>query len=237
MITTELKRPGQRPNVVAIFSFRHDAHLVPDLIENIAPMVDGWIAFDDTASTTFFSDEWTRRRALIEAALAVGARWILAVDPDERVERRAADRLARLTRTTEPTGWLFWLREMYAPDRYRVDGLWRKKEQARLLSLHEGMTFDLPALHAPWQAIHPAYRLRRTGLNIYHLKMIAPARREGRRDLYKALDPDGKFQAIGYDYLADERTMRLRKVSRRRRYEPPHHDDGGLWMPDPRAPK
>ena len=81
MITTELKRPGQRPNVVAIFSFRHDAHLVPDLIENIAPMVDGWIAFDDTASTAFFSDEWGRRRALIEAALGIGARWILAVDP------------------------------------------------------------------------------------------------------------------------------------------------------------
>jgi hypothetical protein len=158
MITTELKRPGQRPTVVAIFSFRHDAHLVPDLIENIAPMVDGWIAFDDTASTAFFSDEWGRRRALIEAALGIGARWILAVDPDERVERRVAGRMARLTRTSEPTAWLFRMREMYAPDRFRIDGLWGRKEQARLLSLHDGMKFDLPQFHAPWQAIYPQYR-------------------------------------------------------------------------------
>lgn len=234
MITTELRRPGTRPNVVAIFSFRYDAHLVPDLIENIAPIVDGWIAWDDTASTAFFSNEWDRRRALIETALGLGARWILALDPDERIERRVADRLARLTRPSEPTAWLFWLREMYAPDRFRVDGLWRTKEQARLLSLHEGMNFDLPALHAPWQAIHPAYRLRRTRCSIYHLKMIAPARRTGRRDLYKALDPDRHYQAIGYDYLADERSLRLKRVSRRRQYLPQHSDDCGLWMPDPR---
>jgi hypothetical protein len=66
--------------------------------------------------------------------------------------------------------------------------------------------------------------------------MIAPARRLGRRDLYNALDPDRRYQAIGYDYLADERTMRLRKVSRWRRYSPPHVDDGGLWMPAPGDP-
>ncbi|MGV8841626.1 MAG: hypothetical protein ACWA6X_15150, partial [Bauldia sp.] len=216
-------------------SFRYDGHLVPDLIENIAPVVDGWIAYDDTASTEAFSSEWGRRRALVEAALAAGARWILALDPDERVERRLADRLVRLTRPDEPTAWLFRLREMYAPDRFRVDGLWGKKRQARLLSLHDGMTFDLPALHAPWHAIHPRYRLRSAGQNIYHLKMIAEARRIGRRDLYNALDPDRRYQAIGYDYLADERTLRLRRVGRRQAYQPPHNDDGGLWMPDPAA--
>jgi hypothetical protein len=235
MITTELRQPGTRPNVVAIFSFRYDAHLVPDLIENIAPIVDGWIAYDDTASTERFSDEWQRRRALIETALALGARWILALDPDERVERRVADRLRWLTRTDEPTAWLFWLREMYAPDRYRVDGLWRKKEQARLLSLHHGMNFDLPPFHAPWQGIYPQYRLRRTRLNIYHLKMIAEDRRRQRRDLYKAVDPDNRYQPIGYDYLTDERAIRLRRVSRRHEYLPQHHDDGGLWMPEPNS--
>ena len=99
MITTELRRRHARPNVVAIFSFRYDAHLVPDLITNIAPVVDGWVAYDDRASTEVFSNEWVRRKALIETAQSLGARWILAIDPDERVERRLANRLPRLTRT------------------------------------------------------------------------------------------------------------------------------------------
>lgn len=231
MITVHLKRPGVRPGIVGIFSFRYDAHLVPDLIANIEPMVDGWISFDDRGSRELFSSEWARRRALVEAALGTGARWILALDPDERIERRVARRIARLTRTDEPTAYLFRLREMYAPDRYRVDGLWGRKEQARLLSLHDGMTFDLPALHAPWQAMFPGYRLRRTRHSIYHLKMIAAERRLHRRDLYQSLDPESRYQSVGYDYLADDRGMRLRKVSLFRRYAPPHRDDGGLWMP------
>ena len=37
-----LQRP---PRVLALFSFRHDAHLVQDLIENIRPMVDGWVSY------------------------------------------------------------------------------------------------------------------------------------------------------------------------------------------------
>ncbi|MCC6734933.1 MAG: hypothetical protein IT534_02255 [Bauldia sp.] len=235
MITTELRRRHARPNVVAIFSFRYDAHLVPDLITNIAPVVDGWVAYDDRASTEVFSNEWVRRKALIETAQSLGARWILAIDPDERVERRLANRLPRLTRTDQPTAWLFRLREMYAPDRFRVDGLWRTKQRARLLSLHDDLRFDLPELHAPWQAIYPRYRLRDARQNLYHLKMITPDRRLLRRDLYKALDPDGRYQAVGYDYLADEDGLRLRKVGWRRRYDPPHHDDGGLWMPDLRG--
>jgi hypothetical protein len=222
----------RRPNVLAIFAFRYDAHLVPDLIANIEPMVDGWIAYDDRAGGAAFSGEPARRKALVEKAMALGARWILAADPDERFEHRLAGRMADLTAPSEPRAYVFNLREMFSPTEYRVDGVWGTKRQARLLSLHPGMNFDLPPLHSVWTDLHRRYRILPTGLNLYHLKMIAPARREARRDLYNRLDPGRSYQRIGYDYLADDSGAVLKAIGRGRDYQPPHIDDGGMWMPE-----
>ena len=58
-----------RPLVLGVFSFRDDAHLVPGLIENIGPMVDGWIAWDDRSSDSPFGDQRQRRKALLDAAV------------------------------------------------------------------------------------------------------------------------------------------------------------------------
>jgi hypothetical protein len=77
--------------------------------------------------------------------------------------------------------------------------------------------------------------VKRGNINIYHLKMIAPVRRLGRRDLYKHLDPENRFQSMGYDYLADEHGMTLEEIPEHRQYSPVHVDDGGLWMPEPPA--
>ncbi|MBA8905583.1 hypothetical protein [Aminobacter ciceronei] len=68
----------------------------------------------------------------------------------------------------------------------------------------------------------------RSGLNLYHLKMIDPARRSARRDLL--LDPHRRDQAIGY--LADETGVQLEAIPADRSYHPPPTDDGGLWMFD-----
>ena len=57
-----------RPMILAIFSYRYDAELVPDLLANVSPAVDGWVAFDDRASGDLFSSEPRRRRLLIERA-------------------------------------------------------------------------------------------------------------------------------------------------------------------------
>lgn len=223
----------RRPNVLAIFAYRYDAHLVPDLIANIEPMVDGWIAYDDRAGGEPFAGEPARRRALVEKAMELGARWILAVDPDERFERGLAGRIADLTGPSEPRAYLFHLREMFTPSAYRVDGVWGTKKQTRLLSLQKGMSFAQPALHSSWHTLHPRYRILNTGLNLYHLKMIDRARREARRDLYNKLDPGRAYQSIGYDYLADDRGAVLEEIQAGRDYQPPHHEDGGLWMPQP----
>ena len=224
-----LRRP---PDVVAIFSFRYDAHLVPDLIENLRPIVDGFIAYDDRDSTTPYTDERQRKATLLQAARDMRVRWVLLVDPDERLERAASSRMPMLTSGIAPVIWKFRLREMYTPQAYRADGIWKNKRVSCLFPLLEGQVFSDWLLHGQRAPLNPEYEKRDSGLNLYHLKMIGPERRVARRDLYKALDPYNAYQMIGYDYLADETGVVLKKVSSSREYRPLHRETGGLWQVD-----
>lgn len=219
------------PRVLAVFSYRYDAHLVPDLLENLAPATDGWVAFDDRRGDGVFSDEVARRFALLAAAREAGADWALAVDPDERFEASLAAEMPRLTALAAPIAWVFPLRELYSPAAYRVDGVWGEKRQARLLWLGGGLAEPFPSrLHSSWHWFVPSVELRDAPCNLYHLKMIEPRRRRARVRLYNALDPGRRHQQIGYDYLADETGLRLETIPVGRGYRPAHVDDGGLWM-------
>lgn len=229
---------ARQPNVIAIFAFRYDAHLVPGLLQNIEPSIDGWVSYDDRTSVNPPTTEPQRRRVLMEAAHAAGANWILAVDPDERFEEGLKDRIPQLTAKRGRFAWSFNFREMYSPTEYRVDGLWGAKRRRRLFPIFDDLfpiaerrSFSTKLLHREWAP--KGYKTRHSQLNLYHLKMIAPARREARRDLYNALDPGREFQKIGYDYLADETGARFERIPPQRAYSPPHVEDGGLWMPDP----
>lgn len=224
--TTGRKGAG-RPDVVAVFSFRYDAHLVDDLIANLKPIVDGWVAYDDRDSEALFSDEVQRRKLLLQEAHRLGARWVLAIDPDERLEHGLADKIDEMTRSMAPISWSFALREMYEADRYRCDGIWGRKEQARLFPLRGDLMLPPNALHGRWCG----FPGRRSGFNLYHLKMIDPERRQKRTELYRFLDPENRYQAKGYDYLADETGAELEPIPEGREYYPAHCDDGGLWMP------
>ena len=239
MITSGMKptrwRRGRlwwtKQRVVAVFSYRFDAHLVPDLLANLDPIVDGWIAYDDRAASGIFSSEPQRRRALLSAARESGADWVLAVDPDERFENALAERIGRLVAARQNIAWGFHFRELHEPDRYRVDGVWGRKVQHRLFRSYDPGRYPEIDLHGPWLP-KAEFRLKDSGLNLYHLKGIEPRRRSARRDLYNRLDPNGAHQAIGYDYLADETGMVLENIPARRGYRPAHVDDGGLWMAD-----
>ena len=236
MISVHLKprlsdHPNASPRVLAVFSFRYDAHLVPDLIENISPMVDGWVSFDDRHSQELFSDEPSRRHALLLAARQAGAQWILAVDPDERFESGLASAMPALTNAAGSIAYTFVFRELFHPEQYRVDGIWGKKNQTRMFRMPDEIIATTAALHAPWHNMMPNPDVRASGFNIYHLKMITAARRRGRADLYNHLDPLKKFQPFGYDYLADDDGAVLEQIPDHRIYQPIHHDDDGLWMP------
>ena len=236
MITTHLEKPGNwwtrlhSPRIIAAFSFRYDSHLVKDLIENIRPFVDGWVSFDDRKSNDLFSDEPTRRRALIDAALAIDAKWILGIDPDERLESDCRGRFRAMTRWSRKVAWTFDFRELHEIDAYRVDGVWGRKRSPRLFPAKQFSSDETAKLHAHWFPIG-AFSIKDSGLNIYHLKMIAASRRRARSELYKHLDPTNKFQPIGYDYLCDDTGAQFESIPKGRSYRPPHKDDGELWMP------
>ncbi|MDQ7744202.1 hypothetical protein [Hydrogenophaga pseudoflava] len=223
--------PTHDQRVFAAFSFRYDAQLVPDLLANIQPMVDGWVAWDDRSSKAFYSDEPTRRHALLQAAQAASADWVLAVDPDERFEAGLSDAMASLTQVPGPLAYSFAVREMYSPLHYRVDGVWGTKRQTRLFRLPPQWQPQPRPLHTPWDQMIPQVKIIETDFNLYHLKMLTPERRRARAALYTHLDPEWRYQPIGYDYLADDSGALLEAIPHAKAYLPPHVDDGGLWMP------
>lgn len=227
-----------RPRIVAVFSHRYDSHLVPDLLANISPAVDGWISWDDRQASEAFSSEPARRRTLVAAAHESGADWVLAIDPDERIEPKAASRLRVLTLVPGEIAWTFGLREMFSADSYRIDGRWGNKTRRRMFPIHgrhfgqlrQHLEGSRP-LHDDWMP--RGFRSLPSGLDLYHLKMITSERRQARSDLYRRLDPEMKMQRLDYGYLADETGAQFRQVPAKRMFRPAHVEDGGLWMPDP----
>jgi glycosyltransferase involved in cell wall biosynthesis len=221
-----------RPMVLAVFSYRYDAELVPDLLENVAPMVDGWVAFDDRQATDLFSSEPQRRRLLINRAKELGATWILAIDPDERIERGGATRIRSLTGERQRIIWEFNLREMFTASTYRVDGTWGSKKQGRLFPIFDGPLCSERPLHGAWCVAPAGYSILPAGLNLYHLKMLSCNRRLARRDLYHHLDPNYLYQTAGYDYLIDENGASFEQIPLARDFFPVHQETGHLYMAD-----
>ena len=221
------------PKVLAVFSYRYDAHLVPDLIENIRSAVHGYIAWDDRDAGEALSDEPARRNALLAEARRLGADWILAVDPDERFEDRLAQRMPEMLAMGLQNIWIFDVREMFDLYRYRTDGLWGTKRMPRLFPAAAGVVDPTFALHGFWVAADRPLKARLARINLYHLRMASPVRRRLRRELYAAADPARVFQKLGYDYLDDERGMALEKIDPARSFSPSLVEDHGLWAPDP----
>ncbi|MDJ0930608.1 hypothetical protein [Breoghania sp.] len=217
------------PMVIAGFSFRYDVHLVPDLIENIRPAIHGYVALDDRAGRELLTNEADRQSSLYAAAAAMGAKWIFAVVPDERFEDRFGNRISDLTTQHGPVVWTFNCRKMFDKDRYRVDGIWKSRNRARLFPCFPGMEPDGDRLHGRWTKNAPGLPVRPSGLEFFHLRMALPKRRKLRMALYCNSDPTRNFQTIGYDYLDDERGMKLRAIPAHRRFSPPFTEDGGTW--------
>lgn len=218
------------PKVVAIFSFRFDAQLVPDLVANISPFVHAYVALDDTASPPGVTDEYPRRNALHAEARRQGAAWILAVDPDERFEPALRDWMPVMTAPgREDIVWRFQFREMVSASSYRDDGLWGSK--SKIVLYPASLTFSplTQPHHGSWFTPTPATVKMDTGLNIYHLRHLSHARVQHRRDTYAAIDPLRTWQPIGYDYLTDERGAKIVEIPPDRRFVPPHHEDDDLW--------
>ncbi|MFN8643136.1 MAG: LCP family protein [Candidatus Binatia bacterium] len=194
------------------------------------------MAFDDRGSG---KPTATNRRAAareVTRARELGADWVLGIDPDERLERAAAERIDEMVRVEGRGRVGLRLRELYAPDAYRVDGVCGGERSVPPLSAAAGPAFlraGLPRRLDADRTGAPAPALGAQPLPSENDRAGAAPRR---RDLYNHVDPDRTYQRIGYDYLAEESGLLLETIPAGREYAPPHTDDGRLWMaPAPAA--
>ena len=184
------------------------------------------------------AEDWdcgANRRDLYWEAGRLGAEWILGLDADERLERdfrkRAESEIRRMDAAQIRAGSIR-VRELWnRPDRMRVDGIWGRKAHGRLFRFDASARLDDRKLHGHWP---PLDMRRRRGdgseyfepldLELYHLRMVAAADRERRRDRYNALDPERLFQAVGYEYLTDPTNLEVVPLPEGRDYEPMPED-------------
>lgn len=162
----------------------------------------------------------SRKRELLAAA---GAGWVLFVDPDERIEDRAADLIPPiLAQASRRAIFTFPFREMWTPTQWRCDGRWGVKgDRKRLFHLHGGQRFPNKPIHC--QPVPVASRLSRVRLPVfmYHLKMIEPANRRERARAYREADPAGRWLNGGdWSNLYDETGLELAEIEPGRGFSP-----------------
>lgn len=237
----------RRTRLIAVLAVRDGARYLPGFLRNVAPQVDGIVALDDGSSDESPAllaahdavielirrprdrpvwDEVGNHRALVAAALRHAADWVLCVDADERLEREFRTRAERVIARGRLFGYSAYavrLRELWDdPGQYRADGIWGRKEMARLFRAREDHEFDPAPLHgskAPMQSRRRG-RFPRADLTIYHLAMLREEDRVARRDRYMRADPDRRWQRIGYEYLTDTTGLTLRRVPAHRSFVP-----------------
>ena len=233
--------PRARIRLFALLACRDEMAHLPGYIANVAPHVDGIVAFDDGStdgSRAYLEarpevlsvlrgaqarerwDEVGNYRALVEEALRLGGGWALSLDADERLERdfRArAERVIARGRLLGLSAYSVAMRELWdGPDRYRADGVWGRKAPPRLFRLRHDHRFDSRELHGskvPLQALESRGRIALADLEVYHLGMIGEQDRRERRERYERLDPEALWQSReGYGYLTDPAGLELRPV-------------------------
>ena len=234
--------------VVALLQAKNEARFLPGWLENVAGAVDGIVALDDGSTDDTAAmleahpkvvellrnepghpwDERGNQVALVKAARARGAEWMLCVDADERLELAFTQDLGAVLDEADDDGikaLRFDLREMWDPCHYRIDGVWGLKVLCRLFRDDPAhRRFDPRHLHRFWMPLELVADLenvgRHSGRNIYHLRMIEPSDREARVAKYEEMDPQHLYQKLGYRYLLDESGLELERVAPERRYVP-----------------
>ncbi|MFP3914941.1 MAG: hypothetical protein ACLFWM_08695 [Actinomycetota bacterium] len=188
--------------IVAAFAYRYEPDwLVDQLRENLS-WVDGFAELDTRGRDDVWMPRVERVRAVQAIARDQGADWVLALDPDERLEDGAETALRALAEM-EHGRYSLRMRELWTPSEYRVDGVWGQKWRKRFYRLGNR---DEP---------------RRVDLNIYHLKMIEPANRRERVRIHSAhnhWDNRGR----GFDYMLDEEGIVTETIPEGRGFTPPY---------------
>lgn len=241
-------RPGRRPKVACVMQLHNEERNLPGCLRHIRDHVDGIIALDDgstdaTAEILAREDrvvdclrnpadpgrQWNElenKRRLLVRARQLGFDWVVVCDADERFEYHFLQQMGDIAASfpeSELPVFSLTFRELWGdPLHFRTDGLWGRKRQGRFFRLPEIITFGQnQAFHGDWfpDVLRAKGRLFSTGYQQYHLKMIFRDDRIKRRDFYKSIDPENRFQPFGYDYLAEEgEEVRLQRIAPGREY-------------------
>lgn len=241
-------RRASSPRILGLLAFHNEMRYLPGYFENVPHHVDGIVALDDRStdgSGEFVAsqpsvvelvrvsanarqrwDEVANHRALVQTAWRHHPDWLVAIDADERLERDFRRRAEREIRRADRRGYAAYqvtLRELWnGPDTYRADGIWGHKRVARFFKARRDHVFDTRQLHGSWAPLNSMHRGRfpEADLIIYHLRTMHEPDRRARQARYQQLDPDRRWQSIGYDYMTDQHGLRLEKLPRGREYRP-----------------
>ena len=224
---------SNKPKIIAATYYKFDKDYLEDYKKNLAPLVDDFLLVEDK-NAGFMYDEGNFRKRLIDQAKNMGADWIVVLDPDERLEKSAPRKLRKMIIENHGKKVMFKLnfRELYESNKYRHDGEWGKKIRIPIFPILIDNIYSNQKLHTPKQPLNSDYEIIDTNLNIYHLKHIKSELRNHRKELYEKLDPNHKFQTIGYDYLDDDTGMELKKIPSLRMYKPKYRNykiDEGIY--------
>lgn len=219
---------------------------LPKYLEYIEPHVDFIVALDDGSTDKTKKilkassklkylierpkkknigdwNEVANREELLNKAKELGADWVIALDPDERFEKEFLKNLRSIVESSDQnTVFGLRFRELWDKyDQYRTDGIWGEKVRYCLFPLNREIIYKQgrQKLHFRW---YPDSLLGHEFLldyDMYHLKMILPKERKKRAKLYNSLDPKKKYQAMGYDYLVDEKGLTIAKIPKEHAYD------------------
>lgn len=244
----EMRQAMSSPRIMALMQVRNESRCLKGCLDHLRGCVDGLIALDDGSTdgtgdilrgekmlTELLSNpasadhQWREREnqvRLLYCARQHRAEWVLVCDADERYEEAFLKNLRGIVHSLSLSGlpaFSFMLRELWeTPRQFRVDGIWGRKSQIRLFRLPPSIKFGSGTdLHGGWcpDEIRQAGQIVQTGYHLYHVGSLRIEDRVARRDRYKRLDPDNRFQSIGYDYLAEEGPdARFRQIPADRAY-------------------
>lgn len=211
----------KKNKLVAIFGIKYEPQwLVDDLIENLKSWVDDFAILDCTKRDELWIHEGDYRIWGREEARKKGADWVFWTSPDERWEKNSGSIIRPyIDENTDEKILEFELKELYHPLWYRNDGMWDRKFRQRMFPLKDDQIMKYQPIQCHGVPIG-SYEVVHLPVNIYHLKMIEAENRKMRAKVFNALDPDLKYQDIGYDYLDDEKEASLVRIPEERMYYP-----------------
>jgi len=222
-----------KTRVIAVTTQRSEPDwLVNDLVANLSPWVADVLVLQVPKSGPW-GHEGQQNATKREMLRKAGATWALFVDPDERIEDRAAEAVPPILHAAYQAGsrygvYGFPLREMWTPDAYRVDGSWgHKMPRHRLFWLRSNAVYPDKPIHSGVAPLSTRRYREVLPVNLYHLKNIEPSNRTERAKAYMQADPTFAHQRpetaqLNWDWMADETNLQLETIPEGRGFTPPY---------------